>query len=145
MDYFTKWPKVYTISNEASTVAEALLTKLFCHFGVLQELHSDKGRNFESHVVMMMWQHLEVSKIHITPMHPQLDGMMKQYTKMVEKHLQKFAVSRQRDYDMRLPIFLLAYRASTHDTMSLTPANLVFGREFHFSCDLLFRAPTDKK
>jgi hypothetical protein len=29
--------------------------------------------------------------------------------------------------------------------MSLTPANLVFGREFHFSCDLLFRAPTDKK
>jgi hypothetical protein len=47
MDYFTKWPKVYTIPNkEASTVAEALVTNLFCHFGVLQELHSDKGRNF---------------------------------------------------------------------------------------------------
>jgi hypothetical protein len=31
--------------------------------------------------------------------------------------------------DARMPIFLLAYRASTHDTSSLTLASLVFGRE----------------
>jgi hypothetical protein len=70
---------------------------------------------------------------------------MKQYTIVAEKHLQKVTVSHQRDWDMRLPIFLLAHRASTHETMSLTPDNLVFGREFHLSCDLLFRAPTDKE
>jgi ferredoxin len=44
MDYFTKWPKAYIITNqEASTVAEALVTNFFCHFGVLQVLHSDQG------------------------------------------------------------------------------------------------------
>jgi hypothetical protein len=35
MDYFTKWPEVYAIPNqEASTVADALVTHFFCRFGV---------------------------------------------------------------------------------------------------------------
>jgi hypothetical protein len=68
------------------------------------------------------------------------------YIKMVKQHLQKFVTSHQRDWDARLPIFLLAYRASIHDTTGLTPANLVFGRELHVACDLLFGAPhPDKK
>jgi hypothetical protein len=33
---------------------------------------------------------------------------------MVEEHLRK-VTSQQRDYDARSPIFVLAYRASTHD------------------------------
>jgi hypothetical protein len=51
----------------------------------------------------------------------------------------------QRDWDERLPIFLLAYRSSTHDTTGMTPANMVFGREPRLPCDLLFGAPPDKE
>jgi hypothetical protein len=47
MDYFMKWPETYTIPNqEASRVAEALVTNFFCHFVVPRELYSDQGRNF---------------------------------------------------------------------------------------------------
>jgi hypothetical protein len=47
MDYFTKWPEVYPIPDqEASTVADALMTDFFCRFGVPRELNSDQGRNF---------------------------------------------------------------------------------------------------
>ena len=42
---------------------------------------------------------------------------------------------------MRIPLFLLAYRASTHETTGVTPANLVFGRELRLPCDLIFEAP----
>ena len=42
MDYFTKWPEVCAIRNqEASTVADALVTNFFCRFGVPMELYSD--------------------------------------------------------------------------------------------------------
>jgi hypothetical protein len=52
MDYFTKWPEAYTIPNqEASTVAEALVTNFFCCFGVPRELHSDLSRNVESRLI----------------------------------------------------------------------------------------------
>jgi hypothetical protein len=49
MDYFSNWPEAYAIPNqEAATVAEALVTKFFCRFGVPLELHSDQGRSFKS-------------------------------------------------------------------------------------------------
>jgi hypothetical protein len=40
--------------------------------------------------------------------------------------------------DARLPIFLLAHRAST-------PVNLVFGRDLQLPCNELFGAPPDKE
>jgi transposase InsO family protein len=143
MDYFTKWPEAYAIPHqEASTVVEALVTNFFCRFGIPKELHSDQGRNFESRLLQEVLQRLGVSKTRTMPLHPQSDGMVERYMKTVE-HLRKVAASHQRDWDERLPLFLLAYRASTHNTMGSTPASLVFGRELQLPCDLLFRAPPE--
>jgi hypothetical protein len=37
--------------------------------------------------------------------------MVEHYIKTVEKHLQMVVASHQRDWDAKLPIFLLTYRA----------------------------------
>jgi hypothetical protein len=55
--------------------------------------------------------------------------MVERYIKTIEENLRKVIASHQRDWDERVPLFLLAYRASTHDTVGLTPAKLMFGRE----------------
>jgi transposase InsO family protein len=88
MDYFTKWPEAYVFANQqASTVVEMLVTNFSCCFGVPQELHSDQGRNFESHLIQEVLQCLGVSKTHTTALHLQSDGMMECYIKTVEEHL----------------------------------------------------------
>jgi transposase InsO family protein len=98
MDYFTKWPEVYAIPNqEASTVVETLVTNFFCRFGIPRELHSDQGRNFESHLVQQVLQRLGVSKTRTTPLHPQSDVMVERYIKTIEEHLRKVVASHQRD------------------------------------------------
>jgi hypothetical protein len=74
-------------------------------------------------------QRLGIYKKPTKPLHPQSDGTLERYIKLVEEHLQKVVASHQRDWDTRLSTFLLAYWASTHDTTGLTPANLVFARE----------------
>jgi hypothetical protein len=71
--------------------------------------------------------------------------MVERYIKTTEEHLRKVVTSHQRDWDERLHLFLLAYRASTHDTTGFTPASLVFGRELRLPCDLLFGVPPDKE
>jgi transposase InsO family protein len=115
MDYFMKWPEVYAIPNqEAWTVA--LVSNFFCRFGIPRELLSDQGRNFESHLLQEVLQHLGVSTTRTAPLHPQSDGMVERYIKTIEEHLWKVVASHQRDWDERLFLFLLAYRASTHDT-----------------------------
>jgi hypothetical protein len=69
MDYFTKWPEVYAIpTQEASTVAEVLVDNFFCRFGIPRELHSDQGRNFESHLLEEALLRLGVSKTRTTPL-----------------------------------------------------------------------------
>jgi hypothetical protein len=71
--------------------------------------------------------------------------MAERYVRTIEEHLRKVVSTHQRNWDDRLPIFLLAYRASTHDTTGVTPANMVFWRELRLPCDLLFGAPPDKE
>jgi hypothetical protein len=128
MDYFTKWSEADAIPNQkASTVADPLVTNFLYHFGILRELNSDQGRN-ESRVLQEALQRLGVSKTPTTPLHPQSDGMVEHYIKTIDEHLRKVVTSNQRDWDARLPPFLLAYRVSTHNTTSLALASLVFGR-----------------
>jgi transposase InsO family protein len=90
IDYFTKWPEVYPIPNqEALTVADALVTNIFCRFGVPRELYSDKGSNFESQLMQEVLQRLVVGKTRTTPLRPQSDGMVERYVKTVEEHQRK--------------------------------------------------------
>jgi transposase InsO family protein len=146
MDYFTKWPEAYAIPDqEASTVADVLVTNFFCRFGIPRELHSDQGRNFESRLLQEILQRLGVSKTRTTPLHPQSDGMVERYIKTVEEQLRKVIASNQKDWDAMLPLFLLAYWASMHDTTGFTPASLLFGRELRLPSNLLFRTPPDKE
>jgi hypothetical protein len=60
------------------------------------------------------WSSVGVSKTCTNTLHPQSGSMVEQYIELVESH--------QGDWDAKLPFFLLAYRASTHDTMGWTPA-----------------------
>jgi hypothetical protein len=122
-------------------VADALVTKFFCRFGVPRELHSDQGRNFESRLMLEILERLGINKTR-TSVHPHSDGM--RYVKTLQEHLRKVVSTDQWDWDDRLPIFLFAYRASTHETTGMTPANMVFERKLRLPCDLLLGAPQDK-
>ena len=51
-DYFTKWMESYAVPDqEATTNAQKLVDKFFCHFSVPSRLHSDHGKQFESKVI----------------------------------------------------------------------------------------------
>ncbi|UYV66849.1 K02A2.6-like [Cordylochernes scorpioides] len=142
MDYFTKWPEVYAIPNqEAATVARVLVDNLICRFGVPLELHSDQGRNFESEIFRELCQVLGIWKTRTTPLHPQSDGMVERFNKTMVEHLSRVVEQNQRDWDRRLPLFLMAYRAAIHETTGQTPAKVMFGRELRLPCDLEFGTP----
>jgi len=43
--------------------------------------------------------------------------------------LAKYISSNQKDWDRWVPMFLLSYRTSKHETTGLTPAEVYFGRD----------------
>jgi hypothetical protein len=70
--------------------------------------------------------------------------MVECYVRMIKNHLRKVVSTHRRDWDKRLSTFLLAYRASTNETIDVTLAYMMLGQQLCLPCDLMFRAPPDK-
>lgn len=145
MDYFTKWPEVFAIPNqEATTVASKLVEEVICRFGVPLEIHSDQGRNFESQVFKEVCEILGMHKTRTTAYHPQSDGMVERFNQTIERHLAKLVDTHQKDWDKRIPLFLLSYRTAVHESTKTTPAYVNFGRELRLPVDLLTGGPPNE-
>ena len=67
MDCFTKWPEAYVLPNqEAGVMAQALVEGFVHRHGILEQLHTNQGRNFESQLLRGMQ---EISSIWKTQQH----------------------------------------------------------------------------
>ncbi|GFU01549.1 retrovirus-related Pol polyprotein from transposon 412 [Trichonephila clavipes] len=96
MDYFTKWPEAYPISDQdASTVAEVLVQHWISRFEVPLQLHSDQGRNFDSAVCKRPREILVIDKTRTTALHPQSDGMVERFNRTILKNLSLLVSSNQ--------------------------------------------------
>ena len=81
-DYFTKWVEALPIHNqEALTVAKKLGDEVFCRFGIPEQLHSDKGKQFEGILMKEICKILNISKSRTTSYHPQGDGLVERFNR----------------------------------------------------------------
>ena len=131
------------VNQEAVTVAEVLIREFISRFGVPLILHFDQGQNFES-AVSEMCKLLGVTKIRTTPLHPQSDGMVECFNRILEAQLSKFVEDHQQDLDLHLPLLLMAYRTAIYEATGYTPASLMLRRDLRLPFDLLFGRPRDE-
>ncbi|UYV72261.1 hypothetical protein LAZ67_9002385 [Cordylochernes scorpioides] len=142
MDYFTKWPEAFPLADqEAETVAETLISQFFSRFGVPMQIHTDQGRNFESRLFAQMCKLLGSHKTRTTPLHPQSDGMVEKFNRTLASQLSLFVAQSLRDWDSQLPILLMAYRSSVHETTGYSPAKMLLGKELKLPFDIFFGCP----
>jgi len=74
-NYFTKLACAFALPDtEASTCMRIMYDGFFAQFRLLNQLHTDQGRNFKFKLFHEMCQLTEVVKTRTTPFHPQLDG-----------------------------------------------------------------------
>ncbi|EFN65849.1 Transposon Ty3-I Gag-Pol polyprotein, partial [Camponotus floridanus] len=76
-----------------------------------------------------------------TALHPQSDGQVERQHLTIINYLSKFISENQRDWDSWIPMFLLAYRSSKHETTGFTPAELYLGHDLRLPLDLLLGSP----
>ena len=100
-------------NQEATTVAEVLVKEFICRFGTI---HSDQGRNFEAAVFAEVCKLLGIEKTRTTPLHPESDGMVERFNRTIESQMSKFVEANHRDWDLHVPLLLMAYRSATHET-----------------------------
>ena len=76
-DYFSKWPFAIALPDQkTATIVTALRDQVFTMVGPPRRLHSDQGRNFESHILSELCKAFGVEKSRTTPYHPMGDRLV---------------------------------------------------------------------
>ena len=141
-DYFTKWTEAIPLENlEAKTVARALIDNFITKFGVPLFIHTDQGASFESQLFQEMCQVLGIKKTRTTKARPQSDGMIERANRTILNMLSAFVSEHQKDWDEYVPLVMMAYRSSVHQSTGTSACKMTFGHEIRLPIDLVFGQP----
>ena len=143
LDFFSKWPLVFPVSDQKTTTLVQLLTKeVIPLFGVPEALLSDRGTNLLSHLMHDMCAMLGIEKLNTTAYHPACNGMVEQFNCTLKTALRKHADRFGCQWDKYLSGVLWAYRNTPHDTTAEKPSFLLFGIDLRAPTEAALLPPT---
>ena len=130
-DHFTRWQDAIAVPDAtAPVVATTLDQRVFCYFGLPEQLHSDQGAQFESQLMEELCALWRVEKTHTTPYHPQSNGLVERGNRSLGDSLRTLLLRRgQEEWDLLLPQIMRAFRGTPHSVTGETANFMMLGRE----------------
>lgn len=98
---------------------------------------SDGGKNYQSKLLELVYEYLDIQKLKTTPYHPQCDGQSERSIRTLKKMISAFIDMDQITWDSHLDKFAFAYNTSVHAITRQTPFELMFGRQPRLPKDIL--------
>ena len=146
-DNFTKWVEAAPLRTmETEEVCQAVIKEFVSRFGCMYILHSDRGAQFVSQIYACLLDKLGISRSLTTPYNPKSNGLVENFNKVLKSMLRTYIYDHKEStgqWDVMLPIFLMAYRSSVHGSTGETPHFMLTGREMKLPIDLLYTKPSE--
>ncbi len=119
---FTKWIECLPAPNDtAETTACLLMNHIFSRFGLPLRVNSDRGTHFTAEIMQDVWKLLGIqAKLHISH-HPISSGQVERANRTVVSMLKKYVATNQKDWDIKLPLVLMAARATPQQSTGIPP------------------------
>lgn len=129
-DSFTKFAVAVACKDQtAPTVARVLRDEWFTRYGVPAQIHSDRGRNFESHLVQEICDLYGIKKTRTSPYHAQGNGQTERFNKTLCGLIKSLDSHSRSKWPELLPYLVFMYNSTPHCVTGFTPYTLMFGRE----------------
>ncbi|KAI2645188.1 Transposon Tf2-11 polyprotein [Labeo rohita] len=129
VDRFSKMCKFFPLKGlpTAMETAEILFQHLFRHFGLPEEIVSDRGPQFISHVWKAFFKLLGVSVNLSSGYHPQTNGQTERKIQELRRYLRAYCHTDQHCWSRFLPWAEYAQNSLRQDTTGLTSFQCVLG------------------
>ncbi|KAL0149750.1 hypothetical protein M9458_054940, partial [Cirrhinus mrigala] len=129
VDRFSKACKLVPLRGlpTAMETAEQLFHQVFRHYGLPEEIVSDRGPQFTSHVWRAFFKILGITVNLSSGYHPQTNGQTERKIQELGRYLRAYCQDDQHSWSRFLPWVEYAQNSLRQDTTGLTPFQCVLG------------------
>ena len=129
IDHFTKFAEgAATASFDAVTTATFMFNNIICRYGMVEQILTDQGVNFESKLIQHLCILMGTDKLHTSTYHPAGNGITERLNKTVKPNLAKYVNDEHDDWDLFLQLAISSYNNSYHSSIKMIPYEAQFGR-----------------
>ena len=114
-----------TVDTPVHFIFEHILTR----FGHQKFLMSDRGMHFLNETIQALTEEFRIHHAKGTPYHPQANGTVEAFNKILEQALTKICNVNRIDWDMHIPSVLWPYQTMCKKLTGKTPFRMVYGKE----------------
>ena len=127
-NYFSKWLELDALPDKTAMSVAKSLHRFVSRYGIMNRLHSDRGKEFTANVIRHLCGFLGVKQTFTSGHAPWSNAQVERGNRTVKAMLLTLTRQYAREWDECLPSVMQAYNGTEHASTGYTPALLMHSR-----------------